>query len=194
VTLSDNLLKAKAAVTPGKLDVFADEKCKWSVSDIPPWIGLNLPSELNGNRQLTFSIAQNTGPAREGAFGVGGYWYWVKQEEGCGYQLEPRRKSFNANGGQERLQIKTASGCQWTASNEQDWIKIRTGATGQGDGVVAYTVNQNRGVAREGLIKIGAATFKIEQQAAAQSPKRRRQQKPEKAAKPGKTAKPEKEN
>jgi protein phosphatase 2C-like protein/all-beta uncharacterized protein len=170
VELSDNLLETKAAETHGKLDVIADEKCKWSVTNIPSWIKLHPSSELNGKQRLTFSVAQNMGPAREGAFGVGGYGFWVKQDEGCDYQLEPGRKSLNAKGGQERLQIKAASGCQWTASSEQDWIEINTGATGQGDGFVAYTVKQNSGAAREGLIKIGAATFKIEQQAAAQSP------------------------
>ena len=166
IILSQNQVTVEAANTTRDLKFTAAKKCQWSVVNVPPWIKLTSSSEGSGDGHIAFSIDQNTGPEREEEIEINGNKFWVKQQAGCVYQLKPESGSFSARGGKDRFQVKTETGCPWKASTEQSWIKIETG----GDGEVAYAVEPSREPAREGLIKIGATSFKIRQVSAEQKP------------------------
>ena len=48
-----------------------------------------------------------------------------------------------AQGGAGRLTVSAARECAWTASVESQWLAIKAGATGQGDGVVEVAATAN---------------------------------------------------
>ena len=48
-----------------------------------------------------------------------------------------------AQGGPGSLAVSAARECVWSASAESQWLTIRTGATGQGDGAIEFNAAAN---------------------------------------------------
>lgn len=83
---------------------------------------------------------------------------------GCGvYTLLPTRQSFDAAGGEGRLQVATSSNCPWTATSNVNWVTITSGASGGGSLPVTYRVAANTGAYRTGTLTIAGQTFTVEQ-------------------------------
>lgn len=79
--------------------------------------------------------------------------------------------SFPATGGTGSVPITAGTGCAWTATSSAAFVTISSGATGNGNGTVAFTVAQNTGAARSATLTIaGATSFTITQAAAASTP------------------------
>ncbi|MCX6622477.1 MAG: BACON domain-containing protein [Acidobacteria bacterium] len=74
-----------------------------------------------------------------------------------------------AAGGTGSIQVTAGSGCSWAAASNAAWITVTGGASGAGNGTVAYSVAVNPGAARAGTITVAGQTFTVTQ-AAAQSP------------------------
>src|SRR5688572_5774424 len=51
--------------------------------------------------------------------------------------------SFPAGGGNGTINVTAARECAWTASVEGQWLSIKSGATGQGDGLVEFPATSN---------------------------------------------------
>src|SRR6266850_2391775 len=60
----------------------------------------------------------------------------------------------------------STSGCRWTATSNAPWITVMAGATGFGNGVVAFSVEANTGAERIGTLTIAGRTATISQTAA----------------------------
>jgi hypothetical protein len=89
-----------------------------------PWIAIGDVSSGNGNGQVPFAIAANSGPARQGALTVGGHTVTVAQASGC-TTMAPQSQDIAPAGGSGTASISTGSG--WSASSAADWITL--GAT-----------------------------------------------------------------
>ena len=63
--------------------------------------------------------------------------------------------------------VTAGDGCEWTASSNAAWITVTAGASGSGNGTVAFSVAPNPGAARTGTISIAGHTFTVNQAAAA---------------------------
>jgi hypothetical protein len=61
----------------------------------------------------------------------------------CAITLTNSSSSFGANGGSGSVKVGAARECAWTASAQSGWVEITAGKNGQGDGTVAYRVNEN---------------------------------------------------
>jgi hypothetical protein len=61
--------------------------------------------------------------------------------------------------------ILPSSGCGWTATSNDSWIRITSGASGSGSGTVNYSVVSNTGTARTGTITVAGRTFTVNQSA-----------------------------
>jgi hypothetical protein len=83
----------------------------------------------------------------------------------CVYSISPRSKTIKAAGGKRKVRVVTKRGCSWTAtSNNQTWIKIISDASGEGKGIVRYSVAKNTGkTARIGTMVIAGKTFTVVQ-------------------------------
>lgn len=76
--------------------------------------------------------------------------------------LEPAVKTFAKAGAGASVVVKATG--QWTAKSSDDWIDIKLGASGSGNGKVVYIVDRNTTAdTREGTITVGDATHRIVQ-------------------------------
>jgi hypothetical protein len=64
------------------------------------------------------------------------------------------------------VNVTAGVGCTWTATSNAPWITITGGATGSGNGAVAFSVAANTGALRTGTITIAGQTFTVTQAAA----------------------------
>ena len=64
-----------------------------------------------------------------------------------------------------RILVNTGNGCAWTASSTETWLQITSGASGAGNGSIAYHLLANNTAPRTGTIHVGSATLTITQSA-----------------------------
>ncbi len=81
----------------------------------------------------------------------------------CTYSINPTSQSFVAVGGTGSVAVTAGSGCGWTATSNAAWITVTSGASGNGNGTVSYSVAVNTGAARSGAITIAGQTFTVTQ-------------------------------
>ncbi len=72
--------------------------------------------------------------------------------------------SLTAGAGVGSIQVNAPAGTFWTASSNNSWITITSGASGSGNGTVSFSVQANTGAARTGTITISGLTFTIDQE------------------------------
>lgn len=61
----------------------------------------------------------------------------------CTYGVSPSSRSIAASGSASTFSVTAPAGCGWTAAETVSWIAITSGATGSGNGTVAFTVAAN---------------------------------------------------
>ena len=84
----------------------------------------------------------------------------------CTYSISPTSQSVLAIGGVGTVSVSTAGTCAWTATSQASWLTVTAGATGGGNGSVAFTAAVNDGASRTGTITIAGRTFTVTQAAA----------------------------
>ena len=85
------------------------------------------------------------------------------QPQGSG-TLVPQNDSFPSEGGNGSVAVNVASGQQWMAMRNVNWINITSGQSGSGPGRVNYTVAPNTGMgSRTGTLTIAGETFTVNQ-------------------------------
>jgi len=114
------------------------------------------------------SLAINTanGISSLYAFTHGRGAYRVTLGPGCNQPTFDPTASFEAPGGEGRLQINSPpDGCPWQAQSNADWITVVSGS-GQGGGEVRYSVAANTGFERRvGTVTVGGRNFSVTQEA-----------------------------
>jgi hypothetical protein len=74
--------------------------------------------------------------------------------------------TFPASGGSASISVATASNCTWTATSNQPFLTVTSGASGSGDGTVTFAVAANPGAQRIATLTITGPSILITQQAA----------------------------
>ncbi len=94
---------------------------------------------------------------------------YVGLNPACSYIASPPSpSSFAALGGNGSVSVDTSSDCPWTASSNDGWITITSGASGTGPGTVSFLVNSNTGTSsRTGSLRVAGQTVTVSQQAGA---------------------------
>ena len=86
----------------------------------------------------------------------------------CSVQVgQPSQDSFPASAGNGTVSVTAASNCSWTASSNDTWIGITSGASGTGNGTVSFSLSANIGASRTGTLRIGGQTLSVTQAAGA---------------------------
>jgi hypothetical protein len=62
--------------------------------------------------------------------------------------------------------VTTGAGCAWTATSNESWLTIISGAKGYGDGEINYRVDANTGDAREAVVIVAGQRHYVQQAAA----------------------------
>ena len=85
----------------------------------------------------------------------------------CGVTVSVSELQVPSQGGAGTVTVTTARECAWTASVEGQWLAIRTGGNGQGDGSVEFAATANGDpVTRRGAVVVNAQRAEITQAAA----------------------------
>jgi hypothetical protein len=173
-SLSSSMQNVDAAGGTGSVAVTTASACPWTATSNAPWITVTSGAAGKGNGTAGFSVAVNSGAGRSGTLTVAGETFTVLQAAGgappCNYSISPARLDVAAGGGSGSTTVTTGSGCTWTAVSNAAWITITSGATGTGNGPVAFTVAANTGAARTGTLTVAGQTFTVSQAAAAAPP------------------------
>jgi Putative binding domain, N-terminal/Viral BACON domain len=158
----------------GTLTVATASDCSWNASPDVSWIAITPPASGSGSGMVRFSIAANGGAERTGTIAIGNQRSIVRQLSAgspCSYSISPASQNVGAAGGAgSPVAVSTPAGCQWTASSAASWITITSGATGNGNGSVAFSVAANSGASRTGSLTIAGRPFTVTQAAAPPPP------------------------
>ena len=148
----------------GSVGVQTVAGCIWSSASGAPWITITEGVSGNGPGKVAFTIAANSGTARQASLTIAGQTVAVTQTDGCAYGISPSTQSVGAGGSSGTVSVTTSAGCPWTASSGASWITINSGGSGSGPGQVAYTIAANDGPARQGSLTIAGRTFAVSQE------------------------------
>ncbi|MCO6480132.1 MAG: T9SS type A sorting domain-containing protein, partial [Phaeodactylibacter sp.] len=118
----------------------------------------------NGNGTVNYSVASNSGAsARTGTISVAGLVFTVNQSA-CNISISPASASFQAAGGTGSVNVSAQPDCSWSAQSNVGWITITSGASGNGNGMVNFSVEMNNSTApRTGAISIVGVAFSVTQ-------------------------------
>ncbi|KJU86331.1 FG-GAP repeat-containing protein [Candidatus Magnetobacterium bavaricum] len=146
------------------VSVTADSACAWNASSSDDWIIITTNSSGAGSNTVEYSVTENTGTtSRTGTITIGGQSVTITQDAaaGCTFSIDPTSKQFQAYGGDDTLDLKTADECTWSAASNVSWILMET--SGSGTTTIYYTVVENMGPARSGTMTIAGQTFTVTQ-------------------------------
>ncbi len=146
---------------PGSVSLSTSSICTWNTSGVPSWV-TGIFASATGPETMNFTVAANTGIARNADIVIGGQTFSVTQADGCTYSLAPSSHNPSAAGGASSFAITTDPGCGWTTSGVPGWI---TGvpASGSGPQSINFTVDPNTGPSRSATISAGGQTFAVTQ-------------------------------
>ncbi len=150
------------------VNVTAPAGCAWTAVSNASWLSITSGASGSGNGAVGYTAAANqTTSVRTGTLTIAGQTYTVTQAAApCTYSLTPTSQSFTATGGSGTVNVTTATGCAWTASSNDNWLSITSGASGSGNGFAAFTVAANQLLAaRTGTLTIAGQTFTMTQAA-----------------------------
>ena len=83
---------------------------------------------------------------------------------GCSYSINPASQAFTALASTGSVAVAAPDSCTWTASSDAAWIRIMSGAAGQGNGTVSYSVEANTTQsARAGILTIAGQSLAVAQ-------------------------------
>jgi hypothetical protein len=153
----------------GNSAVTAGATCGWTAVANASWIHVTSGASGTGNGPVGYSVDANTGPAaRNGTMTIAGKTFTVSQDgvATCTFSISPTRITLTATGGTGTVNvITTPQGCAWTAVSNVSWITITSGASGNGNGPISYSVAPYTGKPknRNGTLTIAGATFSVKQ-------------------------------
>lgn len=145
--------------------VIAPNGCTWTATSNVAWVTITAGSSGNGNGNVSWSVAANTGPARQTTLSVAGLTFTINQASGCTYSLlDPGANTFEYTGGNGgNFVFASASACNWTAQSDSAWVTITSGPGGTGSGQVTYTVAPNPGGVRTAFLNLAGRIYTIYQ-------------------------------
>ena len=149
--------------------------CVWQpVSNNGSFITINTPNPVRtGTDTAVFTVApngcvagrsgsitvNNTSPGTPPVFNV--------TQDGSSSNLTLSATSITAgpDASDGRVTVTTGLGCGWSAFSDVSWMRITSGATGSGNGAIAYHLLANTSAARTGYIHVGSLLLAVTQTA-----------------------------
>ena len=170
VQLRSSSLTIDAGGGSREVVVSAPSACSWTAATDASWISFTTPVTRTGDGSVGVSIAPNRGTERRaGTIVVADQRFSVTQEPeaplpGCVYLISSTSQGVVPSGGADlSASITVANGCAWTASSSVAWITVLAGASGTGNGSVAFRVAANPGSGRTGTVTVAGQTFTLTQ-------------------------------
>ena len=141
--------------------------CTWTATSNAPWLTITSGASSTGGGTVGFSATANTGAQRMGTLTIAGQTFTVTQSQACAYTINPTSQTAPAGGGAgTAIAVSAANGCAWAATSNAPWLTVTSGASGSGNGSVAFTIAANTGAQRTGTLTVAGQTFTVTQSAA----------------------------
>ena len=82
----------------------------------------------------------------------------------CNFFLSMTNQFCSAGGGECNVNVTAATGCNWTAGSNAEWITVYAGTSGTGNGSVSFVIRENHTTEpRVGTLNIAGQTFTVNQ-------------------------------
>ena len=150
----------------GSVGMTTPTGCSWTASSNESWITITAGASGSGDGSIAYTVdANSTIDTRTGTITAAGQTLTITQSGiNCSFDLSSNTASFDSDGGSATVGMTSPTGCSWTASSNESWITITAGASGSGDGSIAYTVDSNSTIdTRTGTITAAGQTLTITQ-------------------------------
>jgi hypothetical protein len=164
--ISPTSLSVTSGARTGTVSVSAGAGCAWAAASTASWITVTGGASGSGNGTVGYSIAANTSiSSRTGVVTIAGQAFTVTQGGlPCTATLSPSGVSVAAAATTGAIALSIPAGCAWTAADDASWVSISSGASGSGDGTVAYSVAANPdSTQRTATITVAGQSFGITQ-------------------------------
>jgi hypothetical protein len=163
-SLSPASASVNAPATTGTIAVTASvATANWTNVSNATWI--RVPGATNqGHKNVGYSVAANTSPAgRSGTITAAGVTFTVTQAGvPCNGSVGSPAVVPNSAGFSMAFPVTIAAGCTWTATSNQPWLIVTSGATGNGNGNAVYEAAANStGAPRTATVVIAGITMNI---------------------------------
>jgi hypothetical protein len=165
-TLSASSASLSALGGTGSVGVTAPAGCAWTGATSASWITVTSGASGSGNGTVGFLLLPNLGAARSDTILIAGQTFTVNQAAvlpTCTYALSASGTTVPPAGGSGSFNVTAPVGCTWTAVTGATWITITSGASGSGNGTVAFTAAANAGASRSDTIVVQGQTFTVTQ-------------------------------
>ena len=150
----------------GSVTVTVARECQWTATSEAAWLTLSGGTTGQGNGTIQYSVGVNVDPVqRRGAIAANDKRVEITQAPGeCRFELGSSSTSFPDSGGSNTVQVRASSAmCVWTATSHVDWIDIRSGRDGTGNGAVVYEAAATTGPSRTGTLTVAGHTVTVTQ-------------------------------
>jgi uncharacterized repeat protein (TIGR03803 family) len=149
----------------------AATNCAWTATSNDGFIHITSGGGGTGSGTVDYTVDANTNAtARSGTMTIAGQTFTVIQAAvpgACTFSLNSTNLTLKIKGGSKSVSVKASgSACDWTAVSNDSFITITSGASGTGNGKVAFTVAGNTNtVPLIGTMTIADETFTVNQDA-----------------------------
>jgi hypothetical protein len=136
--------------------------CSWTAVSNASFITVNSGSSGTGNGTVGFTVASNPDSAqRIGTVTIADQIFTVSQDgTQCSYLIAPTSQKLGASASTNTVNVTASAGCAWTATSNDPFLSINSGASGSGNGTVTYTIAANFNTTqRTGSLTIAGQTF-----------------------------------
>ncbi len=148
----------------GSVEISVRSGCSWTAASDAAWITITSPSSGKGNGSIAWQAAANAGDARTGTLSIAGMTVTIMQAPApCTFTVSPLTQNVPVEGGAGTAAVMVRPGCAWTAVSNTPWITITSGASGNGNGIVSFTIQPNPEPPRTGTLTIAGFTFTVSQ-------------------------------
>jgi hypothetical protein len=157
-----------AAAASGNVTINAPTGCAWSAASGSAWLTVTAGASGTGLGTASFNVAANTATTqRTGTLTVAGQTVTVTQAGvSCTSSLSSSGQSVAFGGGTGSVGVTGPTGCGWTAASSASWLTVSSGASGTGNGTVAFSAAANAGLLRTATLTVAGNAFTVTQAAA----------------------------
>ena len=149
------------------VQVVAPDGCGWTARSNASWVTVSDGATGSGSGAVRLDVDSNSGPPRAATITIAGIAFTLTQEGAapqCSNSIDPTSRTVGPDRSDVNVEVRTASGCAWTAVSNDAWIAVADGSGGTGNGHVHLRVDSNTTMAtRTGTVAIAGQTFTVQQ-------------------------------
>jgi pseudomonalisin len=167
-TINPTTASIGAAASANTVQVTTGSACSWTATSPASWLTISAGASGKGSGSMTWNAAANTATApRTASLTIAGQTLAVTQS-GTVFTISPASAAAPAAASTGSVAVTAPSPtAAWMAASGAAWLTITSGASGRGNGTVAYAVAANTGAERTGSLTVAGLTFTVKQAAQA---------------------------